>query len=123
AAGVVSRDGGHAGEAGVEPAELTAVDPARPREDIGVAAIISTDVTRDGLLRGLNLDATLALAEAVSIPVIASGGLASLDDVRALLQPRARKLAGAIIGRALYDGRLAAAEALTLVPRARQGII
>ena len=58
------------------------------------------------MLQGLNLDGTIALAEAVSIPVIASGGLASLDDVKALLEPRAKKLAGAIAGRALYDGRL-----------------
>jgi phosphoribosylformimino-5-aminoimidazole carboxamide ribotide isomerase len=84
-----------------------------------VAAIIYTDVTRDGMLQGLNLDATIALAEATSIPVIASGGLASLDDIRALLQPRAKKLEGAIAGRALYDGRLDAAEALKLIREAK----
>jgi phosphoribosylformimino-5-aminoimidazole carboxamide ribotide isomerase len=67
----------------------------------------------------LNLDATIALADAVSIPVIASGGLASIDDIRALLEPRAQKLAGAIAGRALYDGRLDAAEALALLRTAR----
>ena len=61
------------------------------------------------MLKGLNLDATIALAEAISIPVIASGGLASIDDVKALIEPRAQKLAGAIAGRALYDGRLDAA--------------
>jgi phosphoribosylformimino-5-aminoimidazole carboxamide ribotide isomerase len=72
-------------------------------------------VARDGMLMGLNLDATIALADAVSIPVIASGGLASIEDVRALLEPRAKKLAGAIVGRALYDGRLDAAEALDLL--------
>ena len=71
------------------------------------------------MLKGLNLDATIALADAVSIPVIASGGLASLDDVRALLEPRAQKLAGAIVGRALYDGRLDAAAALALIRAAR----
>jgi len=86
---------------------------------VGVAAIIYTDVARDGMLTGLNLDATIALAEAVSIPVIASGGLASLADVQALLAPRAQKLAGAIAGRALYDGRLDAAAALTLIRNAR----
>jgi phosphoribosylformimino-5-aminoimidazole carboxamide ribotide isomerase len=103
--------------------ELTTLDIARRFEDIGVAAIIYTDIARDGLLRGLNLDATIALAEAVSIGVIASGGLASLDDVRALLEPRARKLIGAIVGRALYDGRLDAVQALRLVssaPRAHR---
>ena len=122
AVGLDTRDGKIAIEGWAEISELTALDIARRFEDVGVAAIIHTDVARDGLLRGLNLDATLALAEAVSIPVIASGGLAALDDVRALLEPRARKLAGAIVGRALYDGRLDAAEALTLVRRARQGI-
>ena len=86
---------------------------------MGVAAIIYTDIARDGLLTGLNLDATIALAEAISIPVIASGGLASIDDIKALLEPRAQKLAGAIAGRALYDGRLDAAEALKLIRATR----
>jgi phosphoribosylformimino-5-aminoimidazole carboxamide ribotide isomerase len=98
-----------------ESSELSALDIARRFEDAGVAAIIYTDIARDGMLQGLNIDATIALAEAVSIPVIASGGLASLDDIRALLAPRARKLAGAIAGRALYDGRLDAAAALQLI--------
>ena len=80
------------------------VDLARRLEDAGVAAIIFTDIARDGLLKGLNLDATIALAEQISIPVIASGGFASIEDVKALLQPRAKKLAGAIAGRARYDG-------------------
>jgi phosphoribosylformimino-5-aminoimidazole carboxamide ribotide isomerase len=80
-----------------------------------VSAIVYTDVERDGMLQGLNLDATLALADAVSIPVIASGGLASLEDVRRLLTPRANKLGGAIAGRALYDGRLDAKAALDLI--------
>ena len=84
-----------------------------------MAAIVYTDVARDGMLKGLNLDATIALAEAISIPVIASGGLASIADVQAMLEPRARKLAGAIAGRALYDGRLDAAAALALIKAAR----
>ena len=71
------------------------------------------------MLKGLNLDATIALADAISIPVIASGGLASIDDIKALLAPRATKLAGAIAGRALYDGRLDAAEALKLIRATR----
>jgi len=74
---------------------------------------------RDGLLKGLNLEATLALADRISIPVIASGGLASIEDVRAMLTPRAKKLAGAIAGRALYDGRLDPSTALALIRDAR----
>ena len=78
-------------EGWAETSELSALDIARRFEDAGVAAIIYTDVTRDGMLKGLNLDATIALADKISIPVIASGGLASLDDVKALLEPRAKK--------------------------------
>jgi phosphoribosylformimino-5-aminoimidazole carboxamide ribotide isomerase len=115
AVGLDARDGQVAVQGWAETSELTAYDIAKRFEDVGVAALIYTDISRDGLLTGLNLDATIALADAVSIPVIASGGLASLDDVRALLQPRARKLAGAIAGRALYDGRLDAAAALALI--------
>ncbi len=110
-----ARDGMVAVEGWAERSELTALDVAKRFEDAGVAALIYTDISRDGLLAGLNLDATIALAETVSIPVIASGGLASIADVQALLHPRARKLAGAIAGRALYDGRLDAAEALRLI--------
>jgi phosphoribosylformimino-5-aminoimidazole carboxamide ribotide isomerase len=110
-----ARDGMVAVEGWAERSELTALDVAKRFEDAGVAALIYTDISRDGLLAGLNLDAAIALAETVSIPVIASGGLASIADVQALLHPRARKLAGAIAGRALYDGRLDAAEALRLI--------
>ena len=119
AVGLDARDGKVAVQGWAETSELTALEIARRFEDVGVAAIIYTDVARDGMLTGLNLDATVALAEAVSIPVIASGGLASLADVQALLAPRAQKLAGAIAGRALYDGRLDAAAALTLIRNAR----
>ena len=115
AVGLDARDGKVAVAGWAETSELAVLELARRFEDAGVAAIIYTDIARDGLLTGLNLDATIALAEAVSIPVIASGGLASLDDVRALLSPRAEKLAGAIAGRALYDGRLDAAAALALI--------
>ena len=108
-------------EGWAETSELSALDIARRFEDAGVAAIIYTDIARDGMLKGLNLDATIALAEAISIPVIASGGLASIDDIKAMLAPRAKKLAGAIAGRALYDGRLDAAEALKLIRDARGG--
>jgi phosphoribosylformimino-5-aminoimidazole carboxamide ribotide isomerase len=119
AVGLDARDGKVAVEGWAETSELAALDIARRFEDAGVAAIVFTDVQRDGMLKGLNLDATIALAEKISIPVIASGGLASIDDVRALLAPRARKLAGAIAGRALYDGRLDAAEALRLIRGAK----
>jgi phosphoribosylformimino-5-aminoimidazole carboxamide ribotide isomerase len=115
AVGLDARDNKVAVQGWAETSELTALDIARRFEDAGVAALIYTDISRDGLLTGLNLDATIALADSVSIPVIASGGLASLDDVHSLLQPCARKLAGAIAGRALYDGRLDAAAALALI--------
>ncbi len=115
AVGLDARDGKVAVEGWAAASELSALDIARRFEDAGVAAIIYTDIARDGMLKGLNLDATIALADAVSIPVIASGGLASLDDVKALLQPRARKLVGAIAGRALYDGRLDAVMALKMI--------
>jgi phosphoribosylformimino-5-aminoimidazole carboxamide ribotide isomerase len=120
AVGLDARDGKVAVEGWAATSELSALDIARRFEDAGVAAIIYTDVARDGMLKGLNLDATVALAQAVSIPVIASGGFASLDDVRALLAARAKKLEGAIVGRALYDGRLDAAEALALLKGAVQ---
>ncbi len=119
AVGLDARDGAVAVEGWAETSEISVLDIARRFEDAGVAAIIYTDIARDGMLRGLNLDATIALAEAVSIPIIASGGLASIEDVRALLTPRARKLEGAVVGRALYDGRLDAAAALRLVRAAR----
>jgi phosphoribosylformimino-5-aminoimidazole carboxamide ribotide isomerase len=119
AVGLAARDGKVAVEGWAKTSALTAVDIARRFEDAGVAAIVYTDVNRDGMLGGLNLDATIALADTISVPVIASGGLASLADVRALLAPRAQKLAGAIAGRALYDGRLDAAAALALLRGAR----
>jgi phosphoribosylformimino-5-aminoimidazole carboxamide ribotide isomerase len=119
AVGLDARDGKVATQGWAETSELTALELARRFEDAGVGAIIYTDIARDGLLKGLNLDATIALAEAISVPVIASGGLASIDDVKALLEPRASKLQGAIAGRALYDGRLDAAEALRMIRGAR----
>jgi len=119
AVGLDARDGKVAVEGWAKSTELSELEIARRFEDADVAAIVYTDVKRDGMLKGLNLDATIALADRISIPVIASGGLASLDDLRALLQPRAQKLEGAIVGRALYDGRLDAAEALQLIRAAR----
>jgi phosphoribosylformimino-5-aminoimidazole carboxamide ribotide isomerase len=119
AVGLDARDGKVAVEGWAETSTLSALEIARRFEDAGVAAIIYTDVARDGMLKGLNLDATITLAEQISIPVIASGGLASIADVRALLAPRAGKLEGAIAGRALYDGRLDAAEAIALLKAER----
>jgi phosphoribosylformimino-5-aminoimidazole carboxamide ribotide isomerase len=119
AVGLDARDGKITVEGWSKTSTLSALEVGRRFEDEGVAAIVYTDVNRDGMLEGLNLDATIALAEKVSIPVIASGGLASLADVRALLEPRAQKLEGAIAGRALYDGRLDAAAALSLLRQAR----
>jgi phosphoribosylformimino-5-aminoimidazole carboxamide ribotide isomerase len=119
AVGLDARDGKVAVKGWAEFSELSALDIARRFEDAGVSAIIYTDIARDGLLKGINWDATIALADAISIPVIASGGLASIDDIKALLEPRAKKLEGAIAGRALYDGRLDSAEALKLIHDAR----
>jgi phosphoribosylformimino-5-aminoimidazole carboxamide ribotide isomerase len=115
AVGLDAKDGKVAVQGWAETSELSAVDIAKRFEDAGVAAIVYTDIARDGMLKGINWDATIALADAVSIPVIASGGLASMVDVRRMTEPRAKKLEGAITGRALYDGRLDAAEALKLL--------
>jgi len=119
AVGLDARDSRVAVQGWAETSDLSALEIALRFEDAGVAAIIHTDISRDGLLKGLNLDATIALADAVTIPVIASGGLASMDDVHRLLQPRAKRLAGAVAGRALYNGRLNATEALRLIRSAR----
>ena len=115
AVGIDARAGKVAVAGWAEATDLAAAELARRFEDAGVALLVHTDVERDGMMQGLDLDASIALADAVSIPVVASGGLASLDDVRALLTPRAKKLAGAIAGRALYDGRLDAKAALALI--------
>jgi phosphoribosylformimino-5-aminoimidazole carboxamide ribotide isomerase len=117
AVGIDARGGRVAVSGWAEATDIAAVDLARRYEDAGVAAIIYTDIERDGVLAGLNLDATLRLAEAVSIPVIASGGLAGIDDIARLVAPRYRRLAGAIAGRALYDGRLDPAAALAMIAK------
>ncbi|MDE3175966.1 MAG: 1-(5-phosphoribosyl)-5-[(5-phosphoribosylamino)methylideneamino]imidazole-4-carboxamide isomerase [Pseudomonadota bacterium] len=115
AVGIDAREGRVAVEGWARQSDVSALDLGRMFEDSGVAAIIYTDIARDGVMQGLNLAQTVALAEALSIPVIASGGLASIEDVKRLLEPDCRKLAGAISGRALYDGRLDPAEALALL--------
>jgi phosphoribosylformimino-5-aminoimidazole carboxamide ribotide isomerase len=119
AVGLDAKDGKVAVEGWAETSELTALDIARRFEDAGVAAIVYTDVARDGMLQGINWDATIALADAISIPVVASGGLASIDDIKTMTEPRAKKLEGAIAGRALYDGRLDPAAALDMIRAAR----
>ena len=121
AVGIDAKGGKVAVEGWAETSELTAIDLARRFEDAGVAAIIYTDIDRDGILKGLNLPSTAELARAVSIPVIASGGLASIDDIEALLRPEYAMLEGAITGRALYDGRLDPTAALERIRSARAG--
>ncbi len=113
--GIDARGGRVALEGWAEQSELEAVDLARRFEDAGVAAIVYTDIERDGALQGVNVAATAALADTVSVPVIASGGVASLDDIAALLAVEQRGIAGVICGRALYDGRVDPKSALALV--------
>jgi phosphoribosylformimino-5-aminoimidazole carboxamide ribotide isomerase len=115
AVGIDARGSMVAIEGWAETSELTAIELAKRFEDAGVAAIIYTDIERDGVLEGLNLEATAELARAVSIPVIASGGLASIEDIKKLVQPEYAMLEGAISGRALYDGRIDTREALALM--------
>ncbi len=115
AVGVDARGGKVAVEGWAEASTLGAVELARKFEGAGVAAIIYTDIDRDGVLAGINWEATIEMADAVSIPVIASGGLASLADIVRMTMPDASKLEGAISGRALYDGRIDPAEALAIL--------
>ena len=115
AVGIDARGGKVAVEGWAEASELEVVELARRFEGAGVAAIIYTDIDRDGVLTGINWDSTLALADAVSIPVIASGGLASIADIVRMTMPDAARLEGAISGRALYDGRIDPAEALSVL--------
>ena len=119
AVGIDARGGKVAVEGWAEASSLEAIELAKKFEGAGVAAIIYTDIDRDGVLAGINWDATIDLADAVSIPVIASGGLASLADIVRMTMPDARKLEGAISGRALYDGRIDPAEALDILGKAR----
>jgi phosphoribosylformimino-5-aminoimidazole carboxamide ribotide isomerase len=117
AVGIDARGGKVAVEGWAETSDMDAVALARAFEDAGVAAIVYTDIDRDGVLSGINWEATIALAEAVSIPIIASGGLASMRDIERLAAPEAAKLEGAITGRALYDGRIDARAALAVLAR------
>jgi phosphoribosylformimino-5-aminoimidazole carboxamide ribotide isomerase len=120
AVGIDAKDGRVAVEGWAQTSTLTAEDLGRRYEDAGVAALIYTDIARDGILKGLNIPMTLGLARAVSIPVIASGGLASMADIERLAEPDCAVLAGAISGRALYDGRIDPARAQALLRTARR---
>ena len=119
AVGIDARDGYVAVEGWAETSALAADDLGRRFEDAGVAAIVYTDIARDGMLQGINWDGTIALANALTIPVIASGGLASMADIERLCAPDAAILEGAITGRALYDGRIDPSAALARLARAQ----
>ncbi len=118
AVGIDAKGGKVAVEGWAEASSLGVIELAKQFEGAGVAALIYTDIDRDGILTGINWPSTLALADAVSIPVIASGGLASINDIERMLKSDAKKLAGAITGRALYDGRIDPAAALKLIAEA-----
>jgi phosphoribosylformimino-5-aminoimidazole carboxamide ribotide isomerase len=118
AVGIDAKGGKVAVEGWAEASSLGVVELAKKFEGAGVAAIIYTDIDRDGVLAGINWASTIDLAEAVSIPVIASGGLASMADIARMTLPDAQRLEGAISGRALYDGRIDLAEALALLKKA-----
>ena len=115
AVGIDAKGGKVAVEGWAETSDLTVLELARQFEDAGVAALIYTDIDRDGVLAGPNVQATALLAQSISIPVIASGGVSSLDDLRALKARESTGIAGVISGRAIYDGRIDVAEALALL--------
>ncbi len=111
---VDARGGMVAAEGWAEQSDIPVIDLARRFEDAGVAALLFTDIGRDGMLTGCNVEATVALASGVSIPVIASGGVASMADIEALAAHEHEGIEGVITGRALYDGRLDLVEALAV---------
>ena len=123
AVGIDARGGKVAVEGWAEASELGAVELAKEFEGAGVAAIVYTDIDRDGVLAGINWSATIDMAEAVSIPVIASGGLASMADIVRMTMPDASRLEGAISGRALYDGRVDPHEALAVLRKAKETVL
>ena len=112
AVGIDARDGKVAVEGWAETSDIDAVDLARRMEDAGVAALIVTDIARDGAMEGVNVQAVGEVADAVAVPVIASGGVTSAADIRALRGRPGRPIAGAVIGRALYEGAITPADAL-----------
>ena len=117
--GADAKGGKIATQGWAETTELTPAELGERFEDVGVAAILFTDVDRDGLLGGVNARATAALARAVTIPVIASGGVGGMEDIEALIAAEEPNIAGVVIGRALYDGRVDAKSALARVNAVR----
>ena len=117
ALGIDAKDGFVAVEGWAETAAITALDLARQFEDAGAAAVIYTDIDRDGAMQGPNIDATLDLADSVSIPVILSGGVSSIDDLATIKMAAGDRLEGVISGRAVYDGHIDVAEATALLAR------
>jgi phosphoribosylformimino-5-aminoimidazole carboxamide ribotide isomerase len=115
AVGIDAKGGKVAVEGWAETSKLSVLEMAKRFEGAGVSAIIYTDIDRDGILSGINWEATIELAESTSIPIIASGGLASMDDIKMMTKPEVQILEGAISGRALYDGRIDVKEALALL--------
>jgi phosphoribosylformimino-5-aminoimidazole carboxamide ribotide isomerase len=115
---VDARDGLVATEGWAETSDIEVIDLARRFEDAGVAALLFTDIGRDGMLKGVNIDATVDLARRVDIPVIASGGVKGLDDIRLLALHASDGIEGVITGRALYDGRLDLATAIAIAGKA-----
>ncbi len=115
--GIDAKNGMVAVQGWAELTDITAVELARKFEDCGVAAIIYTDISRDGMLQGPNLEATKALAEAVNIPIIASGGVSSLQDIENLMAIEQSGVSGVITGKAVYTGAIKLAEAIALTGR------
>ncbi|HEY0282813.1 MAG TPA: HisA/HisF-related TIM barrel protein, partial [Rhizomicrobium sp.] len=115
-----ARGGRIATQGWAETTELTPAELGERFEDAGVAAILFTDVDRDGLLHGVNVRATAALARSINIPVIASGGVSGLADIEALRAAEEPNISGVVIGRALYDGKIDAKTALDLVNSVRK---
>jgi phosphoribosylformimino-5-aminoimidazole carboxamide ribotide isomerase len=115
AVGIDAREGRVATEGWAETSTLTAIDLAKNFEQAGVAAIIYTDIARDGMLEGVNIAATLALADQVQTPLIASGGIGGAADLNALRRAADDRLEGVVVGRALYDGALDVATALAIL--------
>lgn len=116
--GVDAKDGFVAVEGWAEVSDISALDLARKFEDAGVSAIVFTDIARDGLMQGPNIDATIALAQSIDTPVIASGGVSSMDDLRSLKEKGGTFLEGVISGRAIYDGAINVREAVRVLRNA-----
>ena len=118
ALGIDAKDGFVAVEGWAETSEITALDLARKFEDAGAAALIYTDISRDGAMQGPNIEATIAMADAVDIPVILSGGVSSMADLDAVMARASGRLEGVISGRAVYDGRIDVSKAVAVLREA-----